>query len=561
MIDKTTGVPDLELRSYLMKRGKISFGLPAAVILSVLAIQSVARADEFGKIVDKIEKHYSAKKKKIPFLGLANFAVKVVRPAGVKGFKFAIFDDQDFAMGARDRDFEQAVRSSLDEKWKHTVSSKDRVSGNRSYVFTRQDGKDLEVLTVTISNRQAIVAQAKVNPEAAAKFMENPQIMGISLGGGGGGFKGISILDPSSPIYSGKPAYDSSDASLDSLHATRTSGVEVRYPPTLGRASETDSTVEPTNAQPAEAAKEKSDPDAIRLEARLINLNVKATDRNGRSLATLSKEDFQVQEDGVDQQIFYFEPVSAPINVVLLLDLSGSTRDNRSVMIKTAKNFIDSLGAQDRIAVAAFTRKFVLASDFTADKKELKKSVDKMKKISGGTAFYDGMWATLDLLRRVKDSRKAIVVLTDGVDEALLESDHEDSNHSFEELLARVGEEDATIYPLYLNREEADLTNELKNPDLSEWRRNRLERRLRPNVTAHRQVERLAEESAGSVFVVEGENELDGVYQKVAAELRLMYSLAYSSTNTAHDGKFRKINVSVKHEGAVTRTRRGYVAR
>jgi len=544
-----------------MKRGKLSFGIPAAIILSVLSIQSIARADDFGKIVDKIEKNYNAKKKKIPLLGLAGFAVKVIRPAGVKGFKVAIFEDQDFAMGARDREFEQAVTSSLDKKWTPTVSSKDRVSGNRSWVYSRQDGKDLEVLTVTITNKQAIVAQAKVNPEAAAKFMEKPQIMGFSIGGGGGFNRSISILDPSSPIYSGKPAFDTSDASLDSLRSSGALTTDTRSKPVLSRGSESDSTVDSTNAEHAEVAREKADLDAIRLEARLINLNVKATDRSGHSLSTLNKEDFRVQEDGVEQQIFYFEPISAPINVVLLLDLSGSTRDNRSVMINTAKNFIDSLGAQDRIAVAAFTRKFVLASDFTTDKKELKKSVDKMKKISGGTAFYDGMWATLDLLRRVKDSRKAIVVLTDGVDESLLESGREESNHSFEELLARVGEEDATIYPLYLKKDETDLTNELKNPDLSEWRRRRLERRLAPNLAAHRQVEQLAEESAGSVFVVEGENELDGVYQKVAAELRLMYSLAYSSTNTAHDGKFRKINVSVKHEGAVARTRRGYVAR
>jgi len=544
-----------------MKRGKLSFGIPAAIILSVLIIQSVARADDFGKIVDKIEKNYNAKKKKIPFLGLARFAVKVIRPAGVKGFKVAIFEDQDFAMGARDREFEQAVTSSLDKKWTPTVSSKDRVSGNRSWVYSRQDGKDLEVLTVTITNKQAFVAQAKVNPEAAAKFMEKPQIMGFSIDGGGGFNRSISILDPSSPIYSGKPAFDTSDASLDSLRASGAPTTDTRSKPVLSRGSESDSTVDSTNAEHAEVAREKADPDAIRLEARLINLNVKATDRSGRSLSTLNKEDFRVQEDGVEQQIFYFEPISAPINVVLLLDLSGSTRDNRSVMINTAKNFIDSLGAQDRIAVAAFTRKFVLASDFTTDKKELKKSVDKMKKISGGTAFYDGMWATLDLLRRVKNSRKAIVVLTDGVDESLLESGREESNHSFEELLARVGEEDATIYPLYLKKDETDLTNELKNPDLSEWRRRRLERRLAPNLAAHRQVEQLAEESAGSVFVVEGENELDGVYQKVASELRLMYSLAYSSTNTAHDGKFRKISVTVKAEGAVTRTRRGYVAR
>jgi Mg-chelatase subunit ChlD len=441
-----------------MTRGNVSFGRLAAVILAVLAIQSVARADDFGDIVHKIEKHYNAKQKKIPFLGLAGFAVKVIRPAGVKGFKFAIFEDQDFAAGPRDRVFEQALRGSLDEKWTPTVSSRDRVSGNRSYVYTHKAGKDLEVLSVTISPRQAIVVQAKINPESTAKFMENPQVLGISLGGGNSIKGSISILDPSSPIYSGRPAFGAGDSSIDSLRGTGVNGPDVKSKPVLGRESATDSTLDSGIPESPEHAREKIDPDAIRLEARLINLNVKATDRNGRSLSTLNKEDFRIQEDGVEQQIFYFEPVSAPINVVLLLDLSGSTRDNREVMIKTAKNFIDALGAQDRIAIAAFTRKFILASDFTADKKELKKSVEKMKKISGGTAFYDGMWTTLDLLRRVKDSRKAIVVLTDGVDESLLDSD-ELSEHSFEELLARVSEEDATMQPIYLNREEAVLTS------------------------------------------------------------------------------------------------------
>ena len=392
--------------------------------------------------------------------------------------------------------------------------------------------------------------------------MENPQVLGISLGGGNSIKGSISILDPSSPIYSGRPAFGAGDSSIDSLRVAGLSdnGPDVKSKPVLGRESATDSTLDSGISGSPGHAREKIDPDAIRLEARLINLNVKATDRNGRSLSTLKKEDFRIQEDGVEQQIFYFEPVSAPINVVLLLDLSGSTRGNREVMIKTAKNFIDSLGAQDRIAIAAFTRKFILASDFTADKKELKKSVEKMKKISGGTAFYDGMWTTLDLLRRVKDSRKAIVVLTDGVDESLLDSEDR-SNHSFEELLARVSEEDATIYPIYLNREEAELTSELKDPSTTERRRERIERRLKPNLTAHRQIEQLAEESAGSVFVVAGENELDGIYQRVAAELRLIYSLAYTSTNTSRDGKFRKINVAVKQEGAVVRTRRGYVPR
>jgi VWFA-related protein len=545
-----------------MTRREVFVARLGFLVLFVITTQSVVLADDFGMIVDKIEKHYSAKKKKIPFLGLAGFAVRLIRPAGVKSFKVAIFEDQDFAVGQRDRLFQEAVRRSLNKKWTPTVQSNDRVSGNRSYVYTHQSGKDLEMLTVTISSRQAIVAQAKINPEAVSKFLDDPKLLGISLGGG---LKGsASILDPSSSIYSGGSAVHSRDWSIDSLQGAGApdTAPDPRSKPVLGRGSAGDLRGEPANGEEREPVRELPPvPDAIHLEARLINLNVKATDRDGSSLSTLTKGDFRIFENGVEQQIFYFEPVSAPINLVLLLDLSGSTRESRKVMIETAKKFIDALGVQDRIAVAAFTRRFILASDFTDDKKRLKKSLEKMNKIEGGTAFYDGMWATLDLLRRVQDSRKAIVVLTDGVDNALLESGYEPADHSFDELLERVAEEDATIYPIYLNSEETRLLGILKDPATSEMRRERVERRLKPNQIARKQIEMLAEESAGTVFVAQSEQELDGVYQRVAAELRLIYTLAYAPKNTERDGKFRKINVTVTREGAIVRTRRGYLAR
>ena len=550
-------------------RRKVFLGRVVFLLVFVIASQSLAQADDFGMIVDKIEKHYSAKKKRIPFLGLAGFAVKLIHPAGVKSVKVAIFEDQDFAPSRRDRSFEQAVASSLDAKWKPTVRSNDRVSGNRSYVYTHQSGKDLEMLTVTFSATQAIVAQAKVDPEAVSRFIDKPEVMGVSLGGG---FKGSpSILDPSSSIYSGGPVGGSSDggsfgrsgdSSIDSLpNAGAPAGGVPKPKPVLGRRSADDSASEPGAAESRESAREKPEPDSIHLEARLVNLNVKATDRNGSSMSALKKEDFRIFEDGVAQDIFYFEPVSAPINLVLLLDLSGSTRDSRKVMIETAKKFIDSLGTQDRVAIAAFTRKFILASDFTADKKLLKQSVEKMKKVEGGTAFYDGLWTALDLFRRVSDSRKAIVVLTDGVDNSLLESGYEPTDHSFDELLARVAEEDATIYPIYLNTDEAELLADLKDPMTSEMRRERLERKLKPHKIAHKQIEMLAEESAGTVFVAESEKDLDNVYQRVAAELRLIYTLAYAPKSTPRDGKFKKIDVSVTREGAVVKTRRGYLAR
>ncbi|HEX8090732.1 MAG TPA: hypothetical protein VF762_17870, partial [Blastocatellia bacterium] len=92
-----------------------------------------------------------------------------------------------------------------------------------------------------------------------------------------------------------------------------------------------------------------SDEPVIRLEGRLVNLNVKVSDRLGRPLPPLSRDDFQVAEDNVPQDVSYFEPVTSPLSIALLLDLSGSTEKKIKVMKKAAKEFIDSLNSADRI--------------------------------------------------------------------------------------------------------------------------------------------------------------------------------------------------------------------
>ena len=534
--------------------------LSRVILLAILmcSTQLLARADDFGMIVKNIEKHYNAKQRKIPFMGLAGFAVKLVHPAGVKSVKFALFQDQDFSPGQRDRNFEQAFSSSLSSKWKPLVRSNDRSSGDRVYFYTHGSGKDIEVLSVTFSRNLAIVAQAKVNPEAMSRFIDKPELLGMSLAGS---VTGSPVPSDQSGWDLGASRVDSNGPSIsDIATTTNLPASDPRTKPTLSRRSDESPELNPVSGEPAAPPEPKPDKDAIRLEARLINLNVKAVDRGGRELSTLTKDDFRIFEDGVEQNIFYFEPVSAPINVVLLLDLSGSTNDSRKLMVETAKRFIDSLGAGDRVAVAAFTRRFFLLSDFSNDKNKLKDAVERAKKIQGGTAFYDAMWETFDLLRRFKDSRKAIVVLTDGVDNSLLDSQYEPTNHSFDELLERVDEEDATIYPIYFNPEETKLLKELNEPT-TDFRRARLERRLKPNVTAHRQIEKLASESAGAVFVAESEGDIEAVYQRVAAELRLMYTLAYAPKNSTHDGKYRKIEVAVKRDGAIVKTRRGYLAK
>ena len=546
---------------------RVFFARALFLVVFAISAQSLALADDFGMIVGNIEKHYHAKKKKIRFLGLAGFAVKIIHPAGLKSVKFAMFENQNFIPGERDAAFAQAVKHSLNSKWKPLVQSNSRVSGNRSYVYAHESGKDIELLTVTFSRSQAIVAQAKINPDALAKFMDKPEILGFSLAGSFNGSP--SLFDPSSVNTAGSSGWSrgsasgNRDSSLDSLRDPGAANPESapRSRPTFKTGSPDHSDFDSVGVEGRAAGKATSEDGVIRLEARLVNLNVKAADRSGTSLSELRREDFRIFEDGVEQTIFYFAPVSAPISLVLLLDLSGSTRERRKVMMETARRFIDSLGAGDRVAIAAFTRDFIVVSDFTSDKKHLKNSVDKMEKIQGGTAFYDAMWATLDLLDKVQDARKAIVVLTDGVDNSLNERSYEPTNHSFDDLLARVAEEDATIYPIYLNPEETRLVQALRDPLLSATRRERNEERLKPNLTAHRQIDLLAQESAGTVFVAEAESDLDGVYQRVAAELRLMYTLAYDPRNTRRDGGYRKISVAVKREGAIVKTRRGYFAK
>lgn len=538
--------------------------------LVMLSVEAIAFGDDFGNITKNIEKHYKAKKKKIPFLGLAGFFVKVARPAGMKNFKLAIYEDQNFVNGQQSLEFDKAFRQSISKKWTPMVRSNSRAASNRTYLYTHKSGNDMEILSITFTNRQAIVAQAKVNPDALVKFMEKPEIFGISLGNGVNGNSAPAMFGGFGGILAGQPNTYEGSASISTL---REDGLVVpsanpAAPPSLKTRS--DSAYNPLindgagDLQPlvTKVAESKSAEEAaLKLEARLINLNVKATDRSGSPLSSLRKEDFKVFEEGVEQDIFYFEPVNAPINLVLLLDLSGSTEEKRKVMMETAKKFIDSLGKDDRVALAAFTRELVLLSDFTTDRKKLKKSVEKIKKIHGGTAFYDSMWKTLDLLRGAKDARQAIVVLTDGMDNELTSWSYEPAEHSFEQLLERVAEEDATIYPIYLNSEEEEFQTLLQSPDISDSKRERWTKRLDRHRTGRRQLEELAEQTAGTVFTARQEEDLAGVYERVASELRLLYTLAYTPKKSEVDGKFRKITIKLNHEGGVAKTRRGYYAK
>lgn len=293
---------------------------------------------------------------------------------------------------------------------------------------------------------------------------------------------------------------------------------------------------------------ERSATPAYKVDVGLVNLNVKVMNQTGRLIANLTKDDFQVFEQGTLQTVSQFEPTTAPINLVLLLDLSGSMRSKTKLIKKAAIRFVDSLGPSDNIAVAAFTRRFLLVSRFTKDRRLLKERIDDLENRGSGTAFYDAMWATLDLLNGIKETRKAIVVMTDGVDNTLSDPEDYSTKHDFDELLARAAEDDVTIYPLYLDTEYDTVVRRGHDSHQA-------------YAKAFRQVEALSEHTGGVLFRSDRIEDLEGVYGRVAAELRTLYSLAYYPSDQRKDGTWRKVEVRVDKPGAVARTRPGYIAR
>ena len=288
--------------------------------------------------------------------------------------------------------------------------------------------------------------------------------------------------------------------------------------------------------------------DIIKIDSRLVNLNVRVTDSAGKLIPNLSQADFQIFENNIEQQVVRFEPVTSPVSVVLLLDASGSTKEHWKIIKKAAKKFIETLSPNTPIAVAAFTRRFMVICDFSCDRKTLKERIDKTKNLSSGTAFYDATWSTLNLFKEVKEQRKAIVMMTDGVDNSLSDEEYE-PKHPFDEVFARISQDEITIYPIYFDTE-YQVTVRMRGSDTHE-----------SYVTAREQLKRIADETGGTLFKADRAEDLDGVYQRVASELQTLYSVSYNPADKNYDGNWRNVGVKVKQGAAMARTKRGFYAR
>jgi hypothetical protein len=158
----------------------------AIMVLVLTLFAGVAKADDksYSQVIKQIKSSYRAKEQGFfGFMMLARFAVKIIKPAGVKNFKFTMLRELDFseAPPPECKEFSGFISSKIDPEWIPLVEYRSPREQQWTYVYTRQEKDDLKLLIVTVQKKDAFVLQAKFNPAKLAEFMNNPTIMGISL--------------------------------------------------------------------------------------------------------------------------------------------------------------------------------------------------------------------------------------------------------------------------------------------------------------------------------------------------------------------------------------------
>ncbi|HET6975974.1 MAG TPA: VWA domain-containing protein [Pyrinomonadaceae bacterium] len=298
-----------------------------------------------------------------------------------------------------------------------------------------------------------------------------------------------------------------------------------------------------TNLNPNEV-----DPDdVIKTETNLVNVNVSVFNSKLKMfVGSLTKEDFRVQEDNQEQTVSFFASTDVPFDLVLLVDLSGSTADKRDLIKKSTLRFIEAARPEDRLAIVTFSDTANIVSPLTLDRAKLAASVANMEGI-GGSNVWDAIKFTLDNVVGPKslERRRAVVLISDGVDGALISVSMRGSKITFADLLEQVRQTDTLIVPIYLDTEQ-----DYGNPFDKQGYEN-----------ARRTLNLLAQESGGSYYRARKLSDLNGVYEQVINDLGKVYSLGYKPTNTTRDGSWRWVQVSIaNHPDLVARTRPGYYA-
>lgn len=296
--------------------------------------------------------------------------------------------------------------------------------------------------------------------------------------------------------------------------------------------------------QPPAQQSPQEEPYVFKADVQLVSLTATIEDRDGRAVAGLQQQDFQIVEDGVLQQISVFHnDEKVPVSVGIVFDTSGSMVDKIDDVQDAVNHFVQTTNPEDDIFLLQFSGGTKLAQGFTSDRQQLRRAVDRLRP-RGGTALYDAIIQGLALLQQGRHRKKALLVVTDGNDTV--------STASLREAMASAQQSEAIIYALGIGHGEQGSFGHTGNS------------RDYVDVDV---LNSLADATGGRAFLLEGTHSRNGVdqvdqaAQQVGAELRGQYTIAYKPVNKTKDGTYRKVTIKViSHPDYQVRTRAGYFA-
>jgi Ca-activated chloride channel homolog len=279
----------------------------------------------------------------------------------------------------------------------------------------------------------------------------------------------------------------------------------------------------------------------IGVNVDVVVMHTSVYDKNGHFVGGLSKEAFALFEDGVEQKIGFFSQEDVPVSLGILLDLSGSMRSKMDQITKAALAFIRASNPEDQVFLIGFNEQVELLQDYTSDIDEVADSLDNII-VTGGTALYDAIYLGVQKAETGIKPKKAIVIITDGEDR--------DSYYKLDELVGKVQESDAQVFCV-------GFLNAVPDKGLfGRWSKSVPEK-------ARDALQRISEDTGAKAFFPQKLTEINNIVSEIAHDLRNQYSIGYTSSNTARDGSYRRVKITLSTAaGANThaRYRRGYFA-
>ena len=274
---------------------------------------------------------------------------------------------------------------------------------------------------------------------------------------------------------------------------------------------------------------------SFRAGVDVVSLNVTVTDRDNRFVTDLDQENFQIFEDGILQEITFFNRSRLPIALSLLIDTSASMDKRMSTAQEAAIGFSRSLGPDDLAEIIDFDGRVEIRQDFTNDLDQLGDAI-RQTSAGGSTSLYNALYVALKglakaPLRASEVRRQAIVVLSDGEDTSSL--------ITFDEVLELAKRSETAIYTIGL-QEDDDERSGFREADFV--------------------LRQLAHETGGRAFFPEEVNDLQAIYRQISDELSNQYSVGYISGNPLRNGQWRRTIVRVDQERTTARTKQGYYA-